>query len=488
MRSSVDAQSILWTDTDVYRRRYEKTATALMAVARALHARRPLAGGEDEFLSLYAALAAADSDTFTTIWEDPFSYFWARLAYELAGWCLNPEPLPAGLRKYCAALGTEEPPRALALHLEEFKKFIIGLEMMTGGTRRFDRPLQTTLPFSIPGTRLSVLGRGTVSVIEVSGIRLDLVFNGATLRLGLGEAASDAAMPRLVQRPLARHGDFELVLKPETFCVPGMDAAGAFLDLAEDYQEQQVSLLQDALALVAQHEPAALEHLGELVKVVAFKPPAAADFSNVSFSDLPGAFILSAVNEPYWMADALIHELLHNRLFFIVDRGEILEGLPEGDEAGEFYSPWRDDLRPLSGLLHAVYVYIGVTKFWFSVCRSEDTNELRREYAADQAVRAILDLKIGIAQLRRFASFTETGTALFRELVHEVSDLANAMPALKLSPGAPAMIVRSDGQIIPFGLVKDGRRLSILETVLAHAEQFDSRRQCADLKAILNAA
>ena len=112
----MDAQTVLWTDTDVYQRRYEKTATALMAVERALRARRPLGGGEDEFLSLYAVLAAADPGTFTPIWEDPFGYYWARLAYELTGWCLNPSPLPEGLEKYCAALGTEEPHRALALH------------------------------------------------------------------------------------------------------------------------------------------------------------------------------------------------------------------------------------------------------------------------------------------------------------------------------------------------------------------------------------
>lgn len=48
------------------------------------------------------------------------------------------------------------------------------------------------------------------------------------------------------------------------------------------------------------------------------------------------------------MADALIHEYFHNRLFFILDRNEILANADnnEGEEAGEFYSPWRDDLRP----------------------------------------------------------------------------------------------------------------------------------------------
>ena len=481
----MDAQAILWTDTDVYQRRYEKTATALMAVERALRARRPLGGGEDEFLSLYAVLAGADPDTFTAVWEDPYAYFWARLAYELAGWCLNPSPLPAGLRKYCAALGTDQAHRALALHLEEFKRFIIALEMKSGTTRRFDHTFQTTLPLSIPGTRYSVLGRGPIGVTGLTNGSLEVVHNGAASRLSMGGPSPDAETPRLVQRPIARHKDFAICLKPETFCIPDINAAGALVDLAEEYQERQLPLVQDALALVERHQPSALEHMRELVQVVAFKPPASGDYSNVSFSDLPGAFILSAVKEPYWMADALIHELLHNRLFFILDRGEILEGVAEGDEAGDFYSPWRDDLRPLSGLLHAVYVYVGVGKFWLSVCKSGETSGVLREYSEDQAVRAVLDLKIGIDQLRRHATFTEIGVGLFKELEHEVDMLWTQMRALNLSPSAPGAIARGDGQIVPFGVGKDGRKMSILDSIRAHAEKFDTRRQCADLTSIL---
>jgi len=483
----VDPQTILWTDTDVYRRRYEKTATALMAVDRALRARRPLRGGENEFLSLYAVLAGADPETFTFIWEDPFAYFWARFAYELVGWFLNPGSLPEGLAKYCANLGTQEPGEALARHLEEFKKFIVALEMKSGGARRFDRPLVTTLPFSIPGTRFSVLGRGSISVTGIEGASLEVVQNGARLRLSLDGATSNPAMPQLIECPLARHGDFEVRLKPETFCVPGVEAAQAFLDLAEDYQERQVTLVQEALALVERHQPDAFEHMHEMVQVIAFKPVSIGDYSNVSFSDLPGAFILSAVQEPYWMADALIHELLHNRLFFVLDGGEILEGDQDATESKEFYSPWRDDLRPLGGLLHAVYVYVGVCKFWLSICASGDTG-VRRDYAEDQAVRAVLDMKIGIAQLRRHATFTAIGIQLFQELEREVGRLAVTMRALNLSPGAPATIARGDGQIVPFGFGQDGHRLSILESILAHAQQHDTRHQCGDLNALLNLA
>ena len=182
----MDARQILWTDNGAYRLRYEKTATALVAVQRALESRRPLLGEEDEFLQLYTVIASAAPELFTKIWEDPFSYFWARRAYELVGLCLKPTDVPFELRRYCLAIGANDPREALNLHLQEFKRFVVALEMMTGGTRRFREPLETTLPVSIPGTPYSVLGSGRIQVIGVTGTTLDVAGSGRNSRLTPG--------------------------------------------------------------------------------------------------------------------------------------------------------------------------------------------------------------------------------------------------------------------------------------------------------------
>lgn len=478
----MDSHSVLWSDTELYRRRYEKAATALVAVERALRTRRPLRGGEDEFLELYDAFAAAPADTFTVIWEDPGAYFWVRFAYELTGACLSAEPLPPELAAFCLNLGAPDAHRALTLHLEEFKKFILAMEIISGGARRFRRPLRTRLPVSIPGTALSLMGLGTIDIVGVEAGALETIRDGRALRLESGAAVSGPTEPALIERPLVQYGELEVRLKPETLYLPTIAPAKTLLDLEAGYQAQQAPLLRAALGLVERYQPAMLEHMSRLLQVAAFKPAAAGDYSNISFSDLPGAFILSAVPDPYWMADALIHELLHNRLFFIIERGEILAG---DDNRSEFYSPWRDDLRPLSGLLHAVYVYIGVARFWMAVCASGETSGIRREYAQDQAVRAVLDLRIGTAQLRRHAEFTDIGKELFAEVERDIEGLAAKMRELDLSPAAPAYTMRADGQIVPFGLSAGGRPISILESIEAHAAKFDLHRQCADLGAIL---
>lgn len=482
----MDARAILWTDTGTYRRRYEKTANALIAVERALRSSRPLGGAEDEFLDLYRLVASADPQRFTQVWQDPFAYFWARLAYELVGSCVNSTPPPPRLERYCVALGASEPAGALALHLEEFKRLVLALEMISGRDRHFRRPLETRLPFSIPGSRYSVIGAGAIQVSDIVDGTLEAVHDGRPVRLRPGAAVIGPEMPQLVTRPIVRRGECELVLKAEAFFLPGVDAADALRDLPGRFQEQQIALLEDALALIERHQPSTFEHLAEVGRVIALKPAAAGDYSNVSYSDLPGAFILTAVEDAYWIADALIHELFHNRLFFIEDGQRILVEPDEGEEVADFYSPWRDELRPLSGLLHALYVYIPVCRFWLSVWRSAETSGLRKAYVEDQAIRGSLQIRIAARQLRRYARFTDFGAELFKELATEVEAVRATVDGLRLSPVAPAMITRADGQIVVGGVGPDGRPLTVVDTIRHHVKRYDVRGQCGDLEAILN--
>ncbi len=475
----MDAHEILWADTSVYQRLYEKTATALIAVERTLRSKRLLGGAEDEFLELCGVLTSADADLFTQIWQDPAVYYWTRRAYELVGACSNPGDLPAQLKDYCVALGAPDPRAALPIHLEQFKKFILALELARGGSRRFQRAFEAKLPFAIAGSKYSILGSGSISIPTISGGSIEIIRDGVSSSLRPANEVMGSDAPQLVERPQARRGDCELSLKPEAFYLPGIGAADSLRQVPADFQGQQVRLLETALGLVERHHPLAFGHFSEVVKLIAFKPSTTGDYSNISYSDLPGAFILSAMREPYWMADALIHELFHNRLFFIEEREAILELSDDGGPT-EFYSPWRDDQRPLSGLLHALYVYIAVSQFWYSVSRSGETTGARKDYVEDQAVRATLQLRIAIHQLRRYARFTEFGAPLFMEMEKAVAAALESMRALKLSAEAPAMIARADGNIVIGGTGADGRPLSIIDTMRKHARQFDVHGQCSD--------
>lgn len=60
------------------------------------------------------------------------------------------------------------------------------------------------------------------------------------------------------------------------------------------------------------------------------------------------------------LADALVHELQHSKLNAVLE----CASLHRTDEVDYFYAPWRDDPRPLNGVLHGIYAFTSVVEFW----------------------------------------------------------------------------------------------------------------------------
>jgi len=92
----------------------------------------------------------------------------------------------------------------------------------------------------------------------------------------------------------------------------------------------------------------------------------------VSFSDdsVPGALFVSVTQgtrmiDPYDLADSIIHEHRHQKLYLLERVRPTVH--PTGDLV---VSPWREDLRPPAGLLHAVFVFVELQRFWRYVSNS----------------------------------------------------------------------------------------------------------------------
>lgn len=77
--------------------------------------------------------------------------------------------------------------------------------------------------------------------------------------------------------------------------------------------------------------------------------------------DLAGVMFLSEALDHVLLAEAIIHEFYHGVLNSIITTDPVFE---DSDSSEILYSPWRDDPRPVRGLLHAIYVFSGVSKFY----------------------------------------------------------------------------------------------------------------------------
>ncbi len=138
------------------------------------------------------------------------------------------------------------------------------------------------------------------------------------------------------------------------------------------FEDQEVlaaaePLLNEALEILTAWRPAIANELKMICRSVQFiRDPAADPDKIVSFSDnaVPGALYVSVrqgarLIDAYDLADSLLHEYRHQKLYLLERLTPVVEPTNR-----KVVSPWRDDLRPPAGLLHAVFVFVELRRFW----------------------------------------------------------------------------------------------------------------------------
>lgn len=124
------------------------------------------------------------------------------------------------------------------------------------------------------------------------------------------------------------------------------------------------------MAIVKAWRPALASEMQVACTAIQFiRDPSADPRKIVSFSDnsVPGALYVSISQgdrliDPYDLADSLIHEHRHQKLYLLERYSATVE-----HTSAHVVSPWREDLRPPSGLLHAVFVFVELRRFWLHV-------------------------------------------------------------------------------------------------------------------------
>lgn len=82
--------------------------------------------------------------------------------------------------------------------------------------------------------------------------------------------------------------------------------------------------------------------------------------SSATVANAFGCLFLSLPSDAVTTAVTLAHEMQHTKLVAMMDLFPLLDM----NSTERFYAPWRNDPRPLVGLLHGTYAYLGVTNFW----------------------------------------------------------------------------------------------------------------------------
>ena len=416
---------LLWQDVGVYEQLHRKTAATLCALERACGQRAT--DSAREFLDNCSLLTGAASPPQVLTASSALA--WCHRAYDL---------------ERAARSGEVDAERLLSAHLHSFKLFAAGAALLLGADQRFATPLLLDRPVIVPGTQLRLSGPATLALHGVGDGAL-LVSTGEAerpWRLSRETAIEGVALRSL---PVARHRGAAIMLGPEVFDLPGVEPADARSVVPVDpfYQERCAPMVELALAAIERHDPVVFAQMKLALCAVGVKPRAAGDFQGISFSDFPGAFIISYIAHPYLIAESMVHEFHHNRLFAIESAVPLVEDT--GAETALYYSPFRPDPRPIRGLLHGLYVFAAVWRFWDKVRHTADLEPVLHAFAVDRTFRIAFQLASACKQLAIHPGLTTNGQAVFAILAREAEDIVTAVDRSGHGMDSPAAFCSEDG-------------------------------------------
>jgi HEXXH motif-containing protein len=110
--------------------------------------------------------------------------------------------------------------------------------------------------------------------------------------------------------------------------------------------------------LVEQHRASAIELSAGLRTLIPITSPDG--IVGASCTSAFGAIAVSIRDTPVKLAETLVHELQHSKLNALLDLCQLVRS----DAQNLWYVPWRDDPRPMTGVLHGIYAFVSDAEFW----------------------------------------------------------------------------------------------------------------------------
>ncbi|MCC3436629.1 MAG: hypothetical protein EAZ39_27435 [Oscillatoriales cyanobacterium] len=146
-----------------------------------------------------------------------------------------------------------------------------------------------------------------------------------------------------------------------------------------------------------------------------------------TFREIPGLLILSWMSDTSVIVEALVHEYHHHKLHALLNLDPILvEGSPEEI----YYSPWRDDPRPLGGILQGTYVFQAVLEFGNKLLKT-DMPILQEKRLQQRVYTVKKQLQTALKVLRTNAGFSSIGRGLIEGIEENIDRVEPEIPQIE---------------------------------------------------------
>ncbi|MFJ9780632.1 HEXXH motif domain-containing protein [Amycolatopsis sp. NPDC101161] len=294
--------------------------------------------------NLLTRVETADPDALNTVLAHPYTGFWAGYATRMLDDRLTPEQPPWMIIGHFHALAAAA---AILARLD----FTLEVPAWHG---RVALPTLGLAHLSHPEAFSVARVRSEHGVVEVTND------HASSVRLP-ADPATDSAGWCGVRTIATDAGGATLKLR-----IDDLDPyRGLFTPVAPDRLSTEAfevwrDMLGRAWRMISDHLPEFTEALAAGLDSVVPEPAVPFRLPSASTGEAFGSVVIAEPDNPAELAAALVHEFHHIRLGGLLH----LIRLHDDDRTERIYAPWREDPRPLGGVVHGIYAFFGVTWCW----------------------------------------------------------------------------------------------------------------------------
>jgi HEXXH motif-containing protein len=187
--------------------------------------------------------------------------------------------------------------------------------------------------------------------------------------------------------------------------------------------ERLAEMISAALKVIALADQPLHERTAKFVKwYVPMAPASLQSHTSFAAKNLVGAIFLSEACSDLVLAEVILHEFHHNELFAYAETVDLVDHVP----SEKYYSPWREDARPLYGLLHGLYVFTGVADFYRALESQSDFKHFAEEFRG-RRYELLCQLAVGFQQVPE-ARLKPAGADLIRSIGNRVENHMGEFP------------------------------------------------------------
>lgn len=185
------------------------------------------------------------------------------------------------------------------------------------------------------------------------------------------------------------------------------DKGGNAVDLGDRSPETWCSMLDEAIAILQRHLPIVRDELELVIEQIVPVGVDEVKHLSASYREAIGTIYLTLHPSVMTMAEALIHELSHNKLNAAMELDPLLVNAFEL----LFASPVRPDPRPLHGVLLAVHAFLPVAELYRRMIAAGDPRA-----RPDRFAQIVAGNREGASVLLANAQTTPYGRRLLEEI------------------------------------------------------------------------